>query len=86
MSATYAKSDPGSGRRFLRAIAVGMLLFSLAFTTAHAGTPAGYAEYIVPFGENGGLNHYERVMAIVQATEDNTTIQIGSTTCWAIRP
>lgn len=32
--------------------------------------------YVLPFGENAGRPDYERVMAVIQATEDNTILQI----------
>ncbi len=33
-------------------------------------------KYILPFGEDNTRNDYQQVLAVVQATEDNTTIQI----------
>ena len=33
-------------------------------------------KYVLPFGEDATRNDYERVLAVIQATEDNTTLQI----------
>ena len=58
--ASRSSAPPGTGRPHgLEARGVGSgilafatLLFSIGFVTAFAGTPAGYAEYIVPFDED----------------------------------
>jgi uncharacterized repeat protein (TIGR01451 family) len=58
------------------------LLFSLGFVTAFAGTPAGYAEYILPFDEDIFAFVTEPVTAGVIAP-NNTTFVLISVTAWS---
>lgn len=62
-------------RKFFKASAltllIGALLFSLGFATAMAGTPAGYAEYIIPFDED--------VFAYITSPVTNPDIGVNDT-------
>jgi|CXWL01.1.fsa_nt_gi uncharacterized repeat protein (TIGR01451 family) len=58
------------------------LLFSLGFVTAFAGTPAGYAEYIIPFDEDIFVFVTDPVAAGVIGA-NNTTFVLISVTAWS---
>ncbi|MBK5256351.1 MAG: DUF11 domain-containing protein [Vicinamibacteria bacterium] len=75
-------SAASAGRRAVRVFAFGALLFSLAFVTAYAGTPAGYAEYIVPFDEDI-FAYVTDPVATGTIGANNTTFTLISVTAWS---
>ncbi|MBX7186324.1 MAG: carboxypeptidase regulatory-like domain-containing protein [Vicinamibacteria bacterium] len=63
-------------------LGLGALLFSVAFVTAFAGTPAGYSEYIVPFDEDVFAYVTDPVTAGTIGAND-TTFSLISVTAWS---
>lgn len=63
-------------------LAIAAVLFLLGFVTALAGTPAGYAEYIIPFDEDVFAYVTDPVTAGAIGAND-TTFSLISVTAWS---